>query len=168
MIMDRDWQVVTMFHDGAVRVRCAHGAWWTADLCAWTRDRVEALRGKAGGYHHDVRRDPQVKMAIACGHGMLPVTECDTCELIKARAELVEARAELAEAETALAKAGAELAKVRSDVVRFRNDWTLVGDSAWRWLNRILDGYPEPHEKKTRAGDVARWYREQAVLDHDI
>jgi hypothetical protein len=61
----------------------------------------------------------------------------------------------------------AELDKTRADLGEFRDNWTITGDSTWRWLNRIIHGYRTPSDPWTDEDDLDRWLRADGVDGED-
>lgn len=60
-----------------------------------------------------------------------------------------------------------DLDKIRADVAEFRDDWTIIGDSTWRRLNRIIHGYATPAQSWTDAEDLDRWLRAEGIDGED-
>jgi hypothetical protein len=53
------WQVLTMFHDGAVRIRCEHRSERWAEFCVMLRRDWKWIRDPHGAYHYDLRWNPR-------------------------------------------------------------------------------------------------------------
>lgn len=56
--MPRRWQVVTLFYDGGLRVRCTHRSETLADLCLSARSVWRDLTDPGGRYAYDLRQEP--------------------------------------------------------------------------------------------------------------
>lgn len=53
------WQVLAMFHNGAIRIRCEHRSESRAEICAMFRRDWKLLTDHRGAYHYDVRWNPR-------------------------------------------------------------------------------------------------------------